>query len=106
YTVGEELSTWHREANGFLSLVDVIENGEGGVSGLDQYALTALSPDGTTLYVAAAPRLMVFARDALAGTLTLVQTLVDGQGGVSGLSQPTDLALSPDGEHLYVSGGR
>jgi DNA-binding beta-propeller fold protein YncE len=72
----------------------------------------AMSPDGTTLYVAAATSnaVDVFARDPATGALRQTGcymseappgpcTSVAGLGGVS------DLALSPDGASLYAAGG-
>lgn len=48
YAVGDTLSIWRLLPNGFLRLVDVLQNGQGGVAGLSRYgSATALSPDGT-----------------------------------------------------------
>jgi len=56
----------------------------------------AVSPDGLSVYGQGASRIHVFSRDALTGALTLVEDEV--QGG-------SDLAVSPDGLHVYQSSG-
>ncbi|MCK5378703.1 MAG: beta-propeller fold lactonase family protein, partial [Acidobacteria bacterium] len=70
-----------------------------------------VSPDGRNLYVAASAgnAVLVFARDWASasdnfGTLSWVESLVDGAEGIDGLAGATDLVLSPDGEFLYVAG--
>jgi hypothetical protein len=64
------------------------------------------SPDGASLYVATSDaRLRVFSRDGGTGTITLVQTLMDGHGGVAGIGNVPAVVVSPDGEHVSASGG-
>ena len=46
----------------------------------------------------------VFRRDAETGALTFVEAQVDGVGGADGLAGAAGVALSPDGEHVYVAG--
>jgi 6-phosphogluconolactonase (cycloisomerase 2 family) len=81
-------------------------DGAAGVAGIEDPVAIALSPDGAQLYVAGsgADAVAVFARDAGTGGLRLASVVRDGVGGVDGLDQPGDLALSPDGAHLYVAG--
>jgi len=62
----------------------------------------AVSPDGLHVYVAGGSSLLVFARDALLGGLTPIESESDGSGGVSGLAGAVAVAVSPDGEHVYV----
>ena len=81
---------------------------------LDQAVHLVLSADGAFLYVAAAnsSAVTVFARNAADGTLSLVDSEVDGQddasdtgGPVQGLASVQHLVLSPDGAHLYALSG-
>jgi 6-phosphogluconolactonase (cycloisomerase 2 family) len=68
-------------------------------------AFVAVSPDGSRVYATARTddALVVFARDPATGRLTWIQTYRDGIGGVDGLDDAHDIALSPDGAHLYVA---
>ncbi|MDY7095069.1 MAG: beta-propeller fold lactonase family protein [Acidobacteriota bacterium] len=89
------------------------------IPGLAEASALAISPDGLNLYVtgpgSGAGALVVFQRDGEAtvggvangnfGRLSLVQTLVDGTGGVDGLAGARSLAVSPDGYHLYAAAG-
>jgi 6-phosphogluconolactonase (cycloisomerase 2 family) len=66
----------------------------------------AIAPDGAHLYVAGGapnPVLDVHARDAETGALVLLDSLVQGEGGVDGLPA-SDVAVSPDGRDVYVVG--
>jgi DNA-binding beta-propeller fold protein YncE len=76
----------------------------------------AVSPDGRNVYVASAgsDALSVFSRNARTGLLT---QLPGGNGCVSqrpgggcvvgrALNEPTSVAVSPDGAHVYVTGRR
>jgi DNA-binding beta-propeller fold protein YncE len=79
-------------------------------------AAIAISPDGRNVYVAAAgsDALSVFARDRQTGRL---RQLTGGAGCFSqrpgsdctlarALNEPTSVAVSPDGERVYVTGRR
>ncbi len=82
------------------------------VSGLGGASAVAVSPEpqGRHLYVAgaAAGAVAAFSRDGATGNLSFLETLADGdpQGSqtVDGLTGAAALALSPDGESLYVAG--
>ena len=79
-----------------------------------------VSPDGKNVYVAVhtagatSGTLAIYQRDQLTGALTPIQTRYDGDlqdspgcficFPVNGLSSPYDLAISPDGYNVYVSG--
>jgi 6-phosphogluconolactonase (cycloisomerase 2 family) len=67
---------------------------------------SAISPDGKHLYVAAytADSLLVFERSASSGSLSFVEVQEDGVGPVLGLSGAHHVVVSPDGQHVYVSG--
>jgi 6-phosphogluconolactonase (cycloisomerase 2 family) len=93
-------------AAGPLVYADSWRDGVGGVVGIEDPVALAFSPDGAELYVAGsgANAVAVFARDAETGELHPASVVRDGRDGVDGLDQPGDLALSPDGAHLYVAG--
>jgi 6-phosphogluconolactonase (cycloisomerase 2 family) len=94
-------------ATGALTYVDEVVEGMGGVSGLTDPTAMLVSPDGEHAYVAGSvtASVAVFARDAVTGALGFVDVLVQGEGGVTGLSAPRALAISPDGTSLYAVGG-
>lgn len=90
-----------------LEFVAVYKNGVGGVDGLGgARAVVAANGDfGPQVYVASQSdaAVAVFATDFLFD-FGEVQVLRDDQGGVDGLSLAQDVALSPDGNQLYVAG--
>lgn len=68
----------------------------------------AVSRDGRRVYVTSPGQntLLVYARDVEAGTLAFAQKIGNSDPGVTGLTIPTLLAVSPDDRHVYVSGLR
>ena len=67
----------------------------------------AISPDGAHLYFgnyATPGKIAVLARDALTGSISLVETHDEGVSGVTGLDGAIGVAVSPDGAHVYVAG--
>ena len=92
--------------NGLLEFVGQVRDGVGGVDGLAAAAAVALSGDGSSVYVAGEldDAVAAFLRDPDSGELDFVELERDGVGGVNGLGGARDLAVSPDGAHLYVAG--
>ncbi len=95
------------DTSGRLRLVQVLKDGEDGVAGLFGAASVAVSPDGANIYVTGfyGDTLAVFARDAQSGRLTFLEVQRNGVKGVDGLGNPVEVAVSPDGAHLYVLSG-
>jgi uncharacterized repeat protein (TIGR01451 family) len=91
---------------GVLTFVDAYRNGVGGFSGFDGAESVTVSPDGSYLFVAALndDAVAVLRRDWTSGTLTPVEVLRDGVGGVTGLDGAAGLVMSPDGTRLSVTG--
>lgn len=73
---------------------------------LDEVTGLAGSPDGRHLYAAGYWNgvIAVYTRDSATGQLALTQTQRDGAGGVDGLDSAMDIAVSADGQSLYVVG--
>ena len=66
---------------------------------------SAFSPDGRHLYVVAATgddRITVLLKGHVLGQLEIIQTVIDGEGVVDGLSGVEAVAVSPDGKHVYA----
>lgn len=62
----------------------------------------AVSPDGAYVYLTGGSEIGVFSRNAGTGMLTLVSQVEDGVGGVDGLLGVLEMAITPDGAHLYA----
>src|SRR5258705_12702699 len=90
-------------ASGPLVFADAVRDGIAGVSGIDEPSAIAISPDGAQLYVAGSGSnaVAIFARDADTGALRAAGVVRDGARRVDGLDQPGDVAISPDGAHVY-----
>jgi DNA-binding beta-propeller fold protein YncE len=77
--------------------------------GLESARAVAVSADGRNVYAAGATSIATFTRDAKTGALTqpagalgCVSSSVGGCGHALGLSGVAQIALSPDGRHLYA----
>jgi len=93
-------------ATGALTFAQALVDGAGGIDGLDGVTRVAISPDGAHVYTAASGdnAVDVFTRSVIDSTLSLAQVVLDGAGGVDGISGAADVAVSPDGKHVYVAG--
>lgn len=87
-----------------LSQVDVAVDDVAGVEGMERPFRLALSPDGGHVYVPAVvdDAVVVFARDQTTGQLTWVETERNGLDTPDQPDNPTAVAVSPDGHHVYV----
>ncbi len=101
------IATFARNATtGMLTQLQVLKDGIGGVDGLAGANAVTVSPDGDHVYVASRSEdaVAVFARSSVDGTLTFLQALKDGVGGVDGLDAVEAITISADGAHLYTAG--
>ena len=99
------LTVWRRNmANGLLTYTQSFTQTIEGVNVLGGAARVAVSPDGAHIYVAANTEdtVAVFQRQS-DGQLVFQTVYRDGTGGFDGLNGPQDLAISPDGQYLYVA---
>ena len=95
-----------RRGGGPLVFAEAVRDGTAGVTGIEDPAAIAISPDGAQLYVAGsgANAVAIFARDGDTGALRPSGVVRDHARGVDGLDQPGDIAISPDGANVYVAG--
>ncbi|MBM3265088.1 MAG: beta-propeller fold lactonase family protein [candidate division Zixibacteria bacterium] len=80
--------------------------GQNGVDGLFGALGATVSRDGRHLYVTGnfENELAVFSRDVTTGKLTFVEIQREGTANVDGMSSPTSVLMSPDGQYVYVTG--
>jgi len=100
------VATFSRVApTGELDWVGVIKDGDPGVDGLASPQEVVVSPDGDHVYVASLSDdgVSAFARDPGNGTLTFIDVYKDGVDA-EGTDGAVGLAISPDGDHVYVTG--
>ena len=95
-------------ATGGLTFIETyLDDGQTGgtINGLNGSQRLAISPDGAHIYVPTSSddALVVFSRNSADGKLTYVETHVDGVGGVTGLNGSYSVAVSPDGNQVYVA---
>lgn len=98
---------FRRDVNtGLLQFVERHKDGQGGVDGLRYPLGLDVSPDGKNVYVSGSgdDAVAVFARDNTTGKLTYRSRVEDGNGGVDGIADAADVAVSSDGDHVYVAG--
>lgn len=98
-----------------LALVNTYKDGTGGVSGLSGAWGLAVAPDAKHLYVAggAGNAVALFTRDATSGELSFQAAYRQGDANQTGdaalsfdgLQGPLEVAVSPDGQRVYVNGG-
>ena len=99
------LTVFRRNTNtGRLTFTQSITRTIGGVNVLGGASRIAVSPDGQHVYVAAETddTLAVFQR-MVNGHLTFQGAYRDGDPGLSNLDFPADVAVSPDGNFVYLT---
>ncbi len=86
--------------------IQVVNDGEGGITALAGPENAIVTPDGKSVLVSAGDTnaLVVLERDPASGLLTFVEEHVDGVAGVDGLAGPHEIAVSPDSAFVYVAG--
>lgn len=93
---------------GELTPVQALAEGVDGIEGIEFPKHLAFSADGAHVYVATDgdSSVVVFERDANAGTLTLVQVLRNNEDGITQMFEPVHISVTPDGNSVYVMSDR
>lgn len=107
YTTGsfdDAIVMLSRAADGTLTFLDAVFDTDPGIDGLDSARGVAVSPDNKHVYVASLfdSSVTAFGRNPGTGLLTFIETERDGLGGGQFLSGAHDVAVSPNGNNVYV----
>ncbi len=92
-------------ATNTLSFQTIQQDGQSGVNHLNFPLHVTGSPDGNYVYAVGANdnAITVFEREPTIGILIFKEALVNGTGGIDGMNFPVNIAVSPDGEHVYTA---
>jgi len=106
YAIGDgdqAVAVFKRRNNGTLAYLETHTQGVDGVANMAAPSAIGVSPDGDNVYVSTGTALVTFDRNGT-GRLTYRRALVDGVGGVDGLTNTCcQLDISRDGRNVYVS---
>ena len=99
------LTVFLRQQDGTVQYLKQYCDGQTGFDGLRGAAGLAVSPDGRYVYVAAPldDSFCVFARQET-GELTLLEQHYNQEASIQDFSGPSQVAVSPDSRHVYVTG--
>ena len=98
------LSVWRVNAVTGILTQTQLHKESGGIDGLAGAADIVVSPDGRLLFVTALfDSLTVWRVNASFGTVEQTDLHRDGSRGIDGLDAPSDIALSSDGNLLFVT---
>jgi DNA-binding beta-propeller fold protein YncE len=77
------------------------------VPGTSDARFLVVSRDGANLYATGLSAIQTYARNPTTGELTFLEEIQDGDdpGEIDGLWGTNDVVVSPDGLHVYVTGG-
>lgn len=117
------LAVFQRFANGKLEFKEALTGWLNGSADIDEISHPfglAVSPDGQNLYTVAQGTvanppggdttlrgsLVAFSRDPVSGALTLMETYKNGVSGFTDVADPRAVAVSPDGEQVYVAAAK
>ena len=103
----DAVAVFGRDGNtGRLVFLQVLEDNNNGVTGLDGVGSIVITDDGRHIYTVSRidDALTVFYRDQTTGQLTFVEVLWNNRNGITGLDGAGSIAVSPNGDHICVAG--
>jgi 6-phosphogluconolactonase (cycloisomerase 2 family) len=112
YTTGDisdAVAVFSRDSiTGELEFVEQIRNVDIGVNGLNGASFVTVSPDGKHVYATGFDddALVVLSRDQNTGELSFVGAYYNFTDANGGLDAANSVAVSPDGKHVYATGGQ
>ncbi len=92
------------DEDGTLTQIQCEKDNSGGFDGLKGASAVAVSPDGENIYVAGKSEHSIAVMQQSGGMFVFLERLKDGSDGVDGLKGVCDVAISPDGKHVYAAG--
>lgn len=101
------VTVFRRDAStGKLTYLAKYKDGIGGIDGIAACTSVAISPNGAFLFASGYNdnAVTVFERDQVTGLLTQRQVIKRGGNGLPALGGARDIAPSPDGRNIYVTG--
>lgn len=103
---GNALVAFDRDIAGSLTFRAVYRNADIGSTGLVGAHSVTVSPDNKSVYVVSEndDALVVFDRDTTDGALILREIFKDNENGIDGLDKSQFVAVSPNGQTVYVVG--
>ncbi|MGE4191225.1 MAG: beta-propeller fold lactonase family protein [Thermoanaerobaculia bacterium] len=103
---GDRISIFNRNPDtGRLSFTQVLQDGVGGVDGIDLVQSLTMSAGGKFLYAAglADDAIAIFERDIVTGVFSYLGQAKNGVGGVTGLDGVRAVTVSSDGIFLFAA---
>lgn len=99
------VATFDRGVGGVLSFVEVDKDTDPSVDGLAIATGVSVSPDGANVYVASCgdSAVATFTRTDATGALGFLERDKSGDAGVSAMACARGVAVSPDGNDVYVA---
>jgi DNA-binding beta-propeller fold protein YncE len=99
------IARFGRNSDGTLCYLGRVQDGLGGVTGLQGAWDVTVTPDGDFVYAAAYTlgRVHAFARNPQNGVLTQRQIVISNQAGLPAINGAQRVALSPDGRSLHIT---
>ena len=96
-----------RAMDGSVTLVQTVSDGVDGVDGIGNTLDVCVSPDQKNVYAVGLDddAIAVFTRNLSDGTLSFLEAHFDTDAGVDGLDGPRSVAVTPNGDFVYVGSG-
>ncbi|MFK5971125.1 MAG: beta-propeller fold lactonase family protein [Candidatus Marithrix sp.] len=102
---GNSIGIYSRNIGGTLTFIKNMTDADIGI-GLQGASTIVVSPNGRHVYVGSSEYIVVFTRNTVNGSLSLVEVKQDGVSGIDGLAGVKAIAFSADETRVYVVGNQ